>query len=105
MTRKWLRIFERETVAILGACQSQILEVHHVGSTAVPGLVAKPILDIMPIAIDSDAPAMTVPAMTALGYQFRSENGIRGRLYLDRMVHWRSVAHIHMFPHGHPESK
>ena len=46
----WPLVFEREAAAILEACSPWVTEVHHVGSTSVPGLAAKPILDMMPIA-------------------------------------------------------
>ena len=38
----WPRAFEREAAAILEACSPWVTEVHHIGSTAVPGLAASP---------------------------------------------------------------
>ena len=47
---EWPRIFAHEAGVILKACRPWITEVHHVGSTSMPGLAAKPILDMVPIA-------------------------------------------------------
>ena len=99
----WPRVFEREAAAILAACRPLITEVHHVGSTSVPGLAAKPILDILPVAAGVAEAHEAVSRMTALGYRYRGENGIAGRFYFDMVVDGRTVMHVHMFPSGHPE--
>ncbi len=99
----WPRVFEREAAAILAACRPLIAEVHHIGSTSVPGLAAKPILDVLPVAAGQADAAEAVSRMTALGYRYRGENGIAGRFYFDRVVDGRTVMHVHVFPAGHPE--
>ncbi len=100
---EWPRIFQREAMAILAACRPLITEVHHIGSTSMPGLAAKPILDILPVAAGPAEALEAVSRMTALGYRYRGENGIAGRFYFDRVVEGRTVMHVHMFPAGHPE--
>ena len=97
----WPLVFEREAAAILEACSPWVTEVHHVGSTSVPGLAAKPILDMMPIAAGPAEGLEAVPRMTALGYLYDGESGIPGRFYFDRVVDGRTVAHVHMLPVGH----
>ena len=99
----WPRIFDREAAAILTACRSWVTDVHHVGSTSVPGLAAKPILDMMPIASGPAEGLEAVSRMTARGYRYRGENGIAGRFNFDRVVDGRTVAHVHILPVGHPE--
>ena len=99
----WPLIFEREATAILTACRPWVTDVHHVGSTSVPGLAAKPILDMMPIAAGPADGLEAVSRMSALGYRYRGENGVAGRFYFDRVVDERTVMHVHMFPAGHPE--
>ena len=100
---EWPRTFEREAAAILAACRPWVTDVHHVGSTSVPGLAAKPILDILPVAAGAAEAPEAVSRMTALGYRYRGENGIAGRFYFDRVVEGRTVMHVHMFPAGHHE--
>ena len=68
-----------------------------------PGLAAKPILDILPVAAGDAEALEAVSPMTALGYRYRGENGIAGRFYFDRVVEGRTVMHVHMFPAAHPE--
>ena len=100
---EWPRVFEREAAAILAACRPWVTEVHHIGSTSVPGLAAKPILDTLPVAAGPAEALEAVSLMTTLGYRYRGENGIAGRFYFDRVVDGRTVMHVHVFPAGHPE--
>ena len=53
--------------------------IEHVGSTSVPGLAAKPIIDMDVIARDHDAVAPAVAALVALGYRYEGDKGITGR--------------------------
>ena len=49
----WVALFEREEKRIRAALGSRAVEIYHVGSTSVPGLAAKPVLDIVLIVADS----------------------------------------------------
>jgi len=70
---RWPRMFEEERQRILGALGPRALEVEHIGSTAVPGLAAKPVIDIMVgVGTLDDAPAC-IGALEALGYEYVSE--------------------------------
>ena len=67
-----------ERLRVLG---STLVAVHHIGSTAVPGLVAKPIIDLMPLVAnlhDFDGQRQHIEA---LGYIWHGELGISGRRY------------------------
>src|ERR671933_1419104 len=67
----WPEQFAREAARIRRALGERALLVEHVGSTAVPGLIAKPIVDILLVVADSaDEPAY-VPALEAAGYVLR----------------------------------
>ncbi len=99
----WPRAFACEAEAILGACRTWVTTIHHVGSTSVPGLAAKPILDIVPVAASPAMCAESISGMTELGYRSRGENGIPGRFYFDKVVEGRTVVHAHMFPEGHTD--
>ena len=100
---EWAEIFERERGAILEGCRPWVMEVHHVGSTSVPGLGAKPILDIMPVVASPNDGERAVEPMTTQGYKYRGENGLRGRFYFDKIVDGRTVVHCHMYPQGHSD--
>ena len=67
----WPALFEREADRIRTALGGAALQVEHVGSTSVPGLAAKPIVDILLVVADSaDEPAYR-PALEAAGYVLR----------------------------------
>ena len=67
----WPRLFDREADRIRAVLGERALRVEHVGSTSVPGLVAKPIIDVLLVVPDSGDEASYVPAMEAAGYVLR----------------------------------
>ncbi|WP_026119015.1 GrpB family protein [Nocardiopsis ganjiahuensis] len=65
---KWPYLFRQEDARIRGALGDRVLALEHVGSTAVPGLAAKPCVDLLLVVADSaDEPAY-LPALEAAGY-------------------------------------
>jgi GrpB-like predicted nucleotidyltransferase (UPF0157 family) len=67
----WADRFEHERTRIVGALGAAAVSVDHIGSTSVPGLAAKPIIDIcLAVEDSSDEPAY-VPALEAAGYELR----------------------------------
>ncbi len=81
---RWSTLFARASDELHAALGSSILAVHHVGSTAVPGLCAKPILDVL-VSIPAFARgADLVPQLAALGYEFRPAEEIPDRHYFRR---------------------
>lgn len=101
--RSWPAIFECQAKNMLNSCGNLITAVHHIGGTSVAGLASKPILDMMPIVANRTAGFKAIAPMEKLGYRYRGENGIAGRLYFDMVVECRTVAHVHMFSAGHPD--
>jgi GrpB-like predicted nucleotidyltransferase (UPF0157 family) len=68
---RWPEQFRREADRIQAALGERALRLEHVGSTAVPGLVAKPRIDMLLVVADpADEPAY-VPALEAVGYRLR----------------------------------
>ncbi|MFC3449069.1 GrpB family protein [Amycolatopsis speibonae] len=66
---EWPGLFDREAKRIRGILGERALILEHVGSTSVPGLCAKPIIDIMLIVADSDDEDTYVPQLEAEGYK------------------------------------
>ncbi|WP_282051760.1 GrpB family protein [Phaeobacter inhibens] len=58
-----------------------LIEVHHIGSTAVPGLPAKPIIDLIPVFESEAAMDTARPIIEALGFEWLGEFGLPGRRY------------------------
>jgi len=67
----WPLRFEREAKRIRAALGVRALQVEHVGSTSVPGLAAKPIIDVVLAVPDSSDEDAYVPALEAEGYALR----------------------------------
>jgi GrpB-like predicted nucleotidyltransferase (UPF0157 family) len=70
-TPEWPARFEAEAARIRHAVGSQVLQVEHIGSTSVPGLIAKPVIDILLVVSDSSAESTYVPALESIGYALR----------------------------------
>lgn len=68
---QWPELFRREAARIGAALGRRALRIEHTGSTAVPGLVAKPIIDVLLVVIDSADEDTYAPALEAAGYMLR----------------------------------
>jgi GrpB-like predicted nucleotidyltransferase (UPF0157 family) len=74
-------MYEREAVHLAQALGSNVVAIHHIGSTAIPHIFAKPVIDILIEADSLDAVDSRNDAMRALGYEVMGELGIPGRRY------------------------
>lgn len=95
----WPRLFEEEATKIKQALGENCLAVHHIGSTSVPGLCAKPKIDI--IAVVKDRTVITHD-LEAIGYQYRGEFNIPFRLAFTKRGNIPEV-NLHVFEEGNPE--
>jgi GrpB-like predicted nucleotidyltransferase (UPF0157 family) len=67
----WPELFAREARRVQGVLGETALRIEHVGSTSVPGLAAKPIIDMVLVVPDSADEPSYVPALQAAGYRLR----------------------------------
>jgi GrpB-like predicted nucleotidyltransferase (UPF0157 family) len=98
----WPLAYARLAARILGALPGEVLVgLDHVGSTAVPGLPAKPVIDIDLAVADSAREDSYVPALEAVGFQ----HVIREPWWHEHRVlkHDSPRAHLHVFSPGSPE--
>ncbi len=97
----WTKIFVREATRIKAALGERAIVVEHVGSTSVPGLIAKPIIDILLVVADSADEPSYVPALEAAGYvlRIREPDWHQHRLFkgLDTNIN------LHVFTQGSEE--
>ncbi len=84
---------------ILGA---NLISLHHIGSTSVPGLAAKPTIDILASVKDLEQIDALNPQLEELGYQARGENGIAGRRYFNKKDGDDHLFHLHVYQEAHP---
>jgi GrpB-like predicted nucleotidyltransferase (UPF0157 family) len=94
----WASRFTAESERLRGAIDSHILAIEHVGSTAVPGLPGKPVLDIaIAVVHESSADACIAP-LESLGYEYRGPHGDDlTRRYYVRDVTGRRTVQIHLY--------
>lgn len=77
----WRKEFEMEAKQIAVAMGETIVAVHHIGSTSIHGIYAKPVIDILVEVVDIAEVDARNPAMELLGYEAKSEFGIPTRRY------------------------
>lgn len=99
---EWKTQFEVEAQALRGIFGEDIITVHHIGSTSVPGLGAKPVIDILPVVPDLTRVDQYNSVMSALGYEAKGENGLPGRRYFQKGGDDRTH-HVHIYKQGNPE--
>lgn len=98
----WISRFEEAAVDLRAAFGANLVAIHHIGSTAIPGMAAKPVIDILPVLHDVDRVADAESSLSRLGYEIRGENGIPGRRYFVKESDGERVQHVHAFEAGHP---
>jgi GrpB-like predicted nucleotidyltransferase (UPF0157 family) len=117
-TAEWRRHFEAEKALLQGAVGSYILDIQHVGSTSIPGMVAKPIVDIAIAVSDFEEARVCIQPIEGLGYEYKGENGIPRRHYFgkgdQRMFHlhlneinsleWQNLILFRDYLCRHPEA-
>lgn len=93
----WPDLFAEAKAQILHAVGPHIQTVHHVGSTAVPGLCAKPIIDILVGVHDWTQARVTIAPLKRIGWEFRGQRGIPRRHYfVIRLPDGSRTHHLHM---------
>lgn len=97
----WARFFEVESAKIVSALGGRALLIEHVGSTSVPALPAKPVIDIVVAVADSAQEDDYAPALANAGYhvQIREPDWYEHRMLTDAL---RRV-NLHVFSDGCPE--
>jgi len=80
----WPREFEAEAARIEQACDELPIVLEHIGSTSVPGLSAKPIIDILAGVPANADRGPYIAALRQIGYEHRGTNGLPGREYFVR---------------------
>lgn len=102
---EWKRLYASEAYFIYDTLKIESLRLYHCGSTAVVGLDAKPILDIVGSAPSLEVLDQQKDQFESIGYEYKGEYGIPGRRFCALYNPEKSIAyvHMHLFQHGHPE--
>ncbi|MDF2867728.1 MAG: GrpB domain, predicted nucleotidyltransferase, family [Gammaproteobacteria bacterium] len=93
----WQLQFQQEVKCIQAIFAEVLLEIHHIGSTAIPNMMAKPIIDIL--AIVSDLPQIDAlnPVMAEFGYIAHGELTIPNRRFFTKDSRGKRLVHLHTF--------
>ena len=97
----WPGIYQVEKVKLEQALGPLIVDIQHVGSTSIPGLAAKPIIDILVGIKEYPMPDAAVQAVVDLGYVYMGEYGIPRRHYFHKGV--PRSHHVHVIEMDNPE--
>jgi GrpB-like predicted nucleotidyltransferase (UPF0157 family) len=101
----WADAYRREADVLTGLLGGNLVELHHVGSTSIPGIMAKPIIDILPVVRSLADVDLIEHEFASRGYLYRGEHGLAERRYVVGLAedgHEHRV-HIHMFREAHGE--
>lgn len=90
-TPRWAELFAAEASRLRGALGDLAVAIEHYGSTSVPGLVAKPVLDILVGAPEATDAAPYRAALAPLGYEYAAHAGVP-----DHLVFGRGTARTHL---------
>jgi NAD-dependent deacetylase len=96
----WPQRYAEEAQRVRDALAPDVVELEHMGSTAVPGLAAKPVIDISAGLDRLELSSEQVAAMECLGYEYLGENGLPGRLFFRRDEAARRAHHVHVVEYG-----
>ena len=101
---EWPSAFDAEAKRLASALGHVVVRLHHIGSTAVPAIAAKPIIDVLMEVIDFEPLDERTPAIEALGYEALGEYGISRRRYFRRDdATGRRTHQVHAFRAGDTE--
>ncbi len=104
---RWPDLFKAEAATLARVFKHCLVGLHHIGSTAVPGLAAKPTIDILIEVKVGTSVCDYYKAMRQLGYKCRGEcldaviPGTPGRYYFPKVVNAQHVLHVHVCHEGH----
>ena len=98
----WVAMYQDEAEVVHEALGEAVLDIHHIGSTAIPGMWAKPVIDMLVVVRDIGEVDARNSCMSAAGYEAKGEFGIKNRRFFTKGGDARSH-HVHVFQKGSPE--
>jgi len=96
-------MYDIESKFVVHALGHNVVAIHHIGSTAIPGIYAKPIIDMLIEVVDINDVDAHNAAMEEIGYEAMGEYSIAGRRYFRKHDHTGTrTHHTHVFATGSP---
>ncbi|WP_461043535.1 GrpB family protein [Spirosoma harenae] len=99
---QWSLLAKAESRLLADALGNLLITVHHIGSTAIPTIGAKPIVDLIPVVRNLEEFDQHRTTLEALGYQWRGAYGLAGRRYCTKVdvATRRKSIHLHCYQVG-----
>ena len=95
---QWANIFKIEKTRLKIIVGNAVIQIHHMGSTSIPAMPAKPIIDILAEVSSFEALETHNPALKRIGYEARGEYGIAGRRYYKKYATENNLGfHLHAY--------
>jgi GrpB-like predicted nucleotidyltransferase (UPF0157 family)/ribosomal protein S18 acetylase RimI-like enzyme len=98
----WPEIFEKEAALIKEVLGDNCIAIHHIGSTAVTELSAKPVIDIIPVVSDITLVDKANSQLAKLGYEAKGEHGMLFRRYFQK-VNPDDAFNVHIYEQSNSE--
>ncbi len=98
----WAAAFEAEAAALRSVLGDEALAVHHIGSTAIPDISAKPIVDLLVEVRRIEAVDALYGAIAERGYEAWGEYGLPGRRYFTKDRGDRRICNAHVYQKDNP---
>jgi GrpB-like predicted nucleotidyltransferase (UPF0157 family) len=99
----WPDLFQQEAAVLQQLFGRLALAYHHIGSTAIPGTSAKPIIDMLVEVLSLEPIDAITPALIAIGYIPKGESGVPERQFFIKGSDTLRTHHLHVFPVGHAQ--
>jgi GrpB-like predicted nucleotidyltransferase (UPF0157 family) len=93
---EWKKIYKKEKELLLSVLGDQVLDIQHIGSTSVPGVKAKPIIDIVIAVKKIKDVEKLIESVEKLGYEYKHEAGVSGRRFFVKGSEKNRTHYIHM---------
>lgn len=101
---KWSGLYKKEKAHLSHIFKDILVDIYHIGSTALPDIKAKPVIDIMVVVQDIKEVDKHNQKMSDLGYEPKGEFGIKDRRFFQKGGNNRTH-HVHVFQKGDKEVK
>jgi GrpB-like predicted nucleotidyltransferase (UPF0157 family) len=103
--QNWLNMFSIESKKIKDLLGDEVLEIHHIGSTSVPGMSGKPTIDMLLISNNMFQIETHTNLMLQLGYHSLGARNSQNTCLFEKGVNGQRQFIVHFYPSGHSEIK
>ncbi|UZE93535.1 MAG: GrpB family protein [Candidatus Nealsonbacteria bacterium] len=93
---EWKKLYKKEEKLLLSTIGKYVLDIQHVGATSIPGVKAKPIIDIAIGVKSLKVGEECIKLLKKLGYEYKGDAGIRGRHFFAKGSEVNRTHYVHI---------